>query len=255
MRTCKVGNIEIGRGIPKICIPIVEKSRDEIIKYAQKIKKHNPDIVEWRADFYEEVFNIEDMLEVAKDLKKQLKNIALLFTIRRKNEGGNLDIESDKYLSLVRAMSKSKNIDIVDVDISSLRREDRHIIYEIKDSSKLLISYHNFKHTPSVEAMKKILLNMNYYKPDIYKLAVMPLNKSDNINVLKLAVDAEQNLERPIVIISMGKMGVASRICGEIFSSSISFASLEKSSAPGQIEIDELREVLEIIHKNYTDDI
>ena len=252
MRVCNVGNIEIGSGMPKICVPIVEKSRKDIIEYAEKVKSHNPDLVEWRADYFDEVENKEELLETAQELKKVLGEIPLIFTVRTFNEGGNLKVDPDKYLDIIKNVSMSNAADIIDIEISRLSREDKHIVDNIKSGNcKIILSYHNFKHTPGVEAMEKIISNMREYNPDIFKIAVMPLSKSDMITILQLAVDTEEKVERPVVIISMGKLGIASRICGEIFGSSITFASLEKSSAPGQLNIDELRNILETVHKNY----
>lgn len=251
MNSCKVGDIDIGSGIPKICVPIIERKREDIIKYAKKLKRYNPDIVEWRADFYENVLEVNQTLKTIQAIKGELEHIPLIFTVRSNNEGGNLKIDSKEYIELIKIVSKLKFVDIVDVEIANIRKEKVCVLEEIKENCKLILSYHNFKQTPSVEDMEKIILNMEYFNPDIYKIAVMPLNKSDNINILQLAVDLENRLKKPVIIISMGKFGIASRICGEIFSSSITFASLEKSSAPGQIQIDKLRMILEIIHENY----
>ena len=54
----------------------------------------------------------------------------------------------------------------------------------------------------------------------------------------------------PIVTMSMGKVGISSRILGEVFGSAITFGSVKRASAPGQIPADELSEVLDIINKN-----
>ena len=45
----------------------------------------------------------------------------------------------------------------------------------------------------------------------------------------------------------MGKLGVASRLCGEVFGSAMTFASAGDSSAPGQISIDVVNAVLDSI--------
>ena len=54
MNTVKVRNIEIGAGIPKICVPIVGVTREEILAAAENIKSTKADVVEWRVDWYEE---------------------------------------------------------------------------------------------------------------------------------------------------------------------------------------------------------
>ena len=60
----------------------------------------------------------------------------------------------------------------------------------------------------------------------------------------------ENYATRPIITMSMSKLGVVSRLCGEVFGSCLTFGALEKTSAPGQINIGQLNEVLKIINKN-----
>ena len=69
-------------------------------------------------------------------------------------------------------------------------------------------------------------------------------------------LDATQEMKElysttPIVTMSMGKLGMISRLSGEIFGSSITFGTIsDKVSAPGQICIEELKNALDIIHKS-----
>lgn len=54
--------------------------------------------------------------------------------------------------------------------------------------------------------------------------------------------------KKPIVTMSMSGLGAVSRIAGEPFGSAITFGSAGKASAPGQIPVEDLRKVLEILH-------
>ena len=58
-------------------------------------------------------------------------------------------------------------------------------------------------------------------------------------------------LSCPVVAISMGHLGMITRILGEFIESAITFAAITKSSAPGQIGIDKMETVLDVIHNNY----
>jgi 3-dehydroquinate dehydratase-1 len=49
---------------------------------------------------------------------------------------------------------------------------------------------------------------------------------------------------------SMSSIGLTSRLVGEQFGSAITFATVGKASAPGQIDYQELNQMLDIIHKN-----
>ena len=50
MNPVVVRNVAIGEGIPKICVPIVGKTREEIIDEAKKILHLGEEVVERRVD-------------------------------------------------------------------------------------------------------------------------------------------------------------------------------------------------------------
>ena len=49
MRQVKVRNIEIGAGIPKICVPIAGVTDEEIMAAAEAVRDSAADLAEWRA--------------------------------------------------------------------------------------------------------------------------------------------------------------------------------------------------------------
>ena len=85
---------------------------------------------------------------------------------------------------------------------------------------------------------------------DVAKLAVMPQNADDVVRILKLTNDIKQKYPTlPVVTMSMGALGVVSRMAGEIFGSCITFGAVGETSAPGQIQAGQLGDILDIIHK------
>ena len=59
MRTVTVRKIEIGAGRPKICVPIAGREEEEILSAAEKIKASPADMAEWRADWFDGIFDPE----------------------------------------------------------------------------------------------------------------------------------------------------------------------------------------------------
>ena len=55
--------------------------------------------------------------------------------------------------------------------------------------------------------------------------------------------------DRPIITMSMAGTGVISRLCGEVFGSSMTFGAAKKASAPGQMGVNDLSTVLDLLHK------
>ena len=88
MNAIKVRNVEIGAGRPKIIVPIVEKTIEAIAAQGRKLTGENLDVVEWRVDFFDDVFDTAKVLMAAKGLREALGDIPILFTFRTKKEGG-----------------------------------------------------------------------------------------------------------------------------------------------------------------------
>lgn len=83
---------------------------------------------------------------------------------------------------------------------------------------------------------------------DILKLAVMPNSPKDVLALLSVTEEMKSLTKNPIVTISMGSLGSISRISGETFGSSVTFGAIGKVSAPGQISVETLFDILNAIH-------
>lgn len=247
----KVGNLEIGKGIPKICVPIMGCTKEEILRNAESVVAENPDLVEWRADYYGQVIEFDAVREVLESLSLVLGDIPLIFTFRTSEEGGNRPITLKDYASLNLFVSELEYVQIIDVEYYMNTSRMKELITQIKKNRKVVIaSHHRFEQTPPHSKMIKILEEMEMAGADITKLAVMPQRESD-VNNLMLTVNEATcgRLQQPIIAMAMGELGTVSRIGGELYGSSVTFGCVGQSSAPGQLPIKELREELFKIHK------
>ena len=119
MSTVKVRNVVIGEGMPKICVPIVGKTKEDILKAAAVIKATSHDIVEWRVDWFEDALDFDKVTEVLKELRVLLEDTPLLFTFRTANEGGEKALDKKHYLKLNLDVISTNLIDLVDVELFS----------------------------------------------------------------------------------------------------------------------------------------
>ena len=87
MKTVKIGETIIGEGFPKIIVPLVGKTREDLFSEARNLQEIDCDIVEWRIDFFEEVTDAKATAAFSYELKKILAK-PLLVTFRSKREGG-----------------------------------------------------------------------------------------------------------------------------------------------------------------------
>lgn len=247
-----VRDVKIGEGIPKICVPIVGKTKEELIEEVLSLKDISLDLVEWRVDFYENVEDIYKVKETIKEIRSVLFNTPILFTFRSLKEGGEKEISIDYYKMLNKEVASTKLVDLIDVELFTGDDVVKDIVNCAHNSGiKVIMSNHDFFKTPSKEEIVSRLRKMQELEADLPKIAVMPESKGDVLVLLTATNEmVEKYAEGPIITMSMAGDGVISRLSGEVFGSSLTFGAAKKASAPGQIAVKDLRSVLEILHNS-----
>lgn len=247
----KIRNVVIGEGMPKICAPLVGKNFVELLEEASYLKELPLDLVEWRVDFYEYLLDIEKVKTVLQEIGKILSHIPIIFTFRSLKEGGQKGVSTEYYVQLNKEIIRTKLVDIVDIELFNEKQhiEDMVSIAE-ENGVAIILSTHDFEKTPPKEEMIEKFQRAVSLGAHIFKLAVMPNSTKDVINLLdatRIMNECYNNI--PIITMAMGKRGLISRISGEVFGSAITFGAGKEASAPGQISVEELRKIIDAIHK------
>lgn len=250
MKTVRIRNMEVGAGPVKVIVPIVGKTGADIVDKGKELRTIPLHMVEWRADFFEDVLDLEKTLHTLKDLRAALGDIPLLFTFRTDREGGERAISMEQYTALNKAVAESGNADVIDVEIFSGEAVVRENISAIHAAGvKVIGSSHDFHGTPDKADLIGRLRKAQDMEADIAKIAVMPQSRADVLTLLEATEEMHRcYADRPIITMSMSGMGVISRLCGEVFGSAMTFGAVGQTSAPGQISVEQLNQVLEIIH-------
>ena len=210
-----------------ICIPITARSAEDTVSEMISASKH-ADIVELRIDYIPELQNAEACIE--ESLKRKTKPV--IITNRPEREGGKFNgSEQDRLRLLQKAIDLGA--DYVDVEYDSIKQITR------RNSSKIIISHHNFKETP--HNISKIYDDICQHNPDIVKIVTYANDITDNIRIFELLESAKV----PTISFCMGELGYISRILTSKFGGFLAFASLEKGkeSAPGQLTVNELSKI------------
>ena len=250
MQVVSIRDVHIGEGIPKIIVPLMGKNEENLLLEIREILQTEPDIVEWRVDVLEEVENIAAVKQTLSVIRKELHPIPLLFTFRSHREGGNKIITDAYYKQLLEEVSQTNDVDLLDVELFSPH------VNEIVETAKnnhvtIVMSNHDFEKTPAKEEIVWRLIKMQELGAHIPKIAVMPKTPEDVLTLLDATYTMHTlHADRPIITMSMASTGLISRIAGETFGSAATFGSGKEASAPGQIPVDQLRNVLGILHKN-----
>lgn len=250
MNTVRLRNVEVGTGIPKVIVPIVAATKEEILDKAASLNGLTFDVVEWRVDFYRDALDTEKVLDTLGGLRAVLGETPILFTFRTKKEGGEREISMEQYTALNAAAARSGNADAIDVEIFSGDEVVKTNIENIHAAGAVVVgSSHEFGYTPSQEELVSRLCKEQEMGCDILKVAVMPESSRDVLTLLAATEEMHTHHARqPIVTMSMAGTGVLSRLCGEVFGSSMTFGAVGQVSAPGQIQVERLNTVLQILH-------
>lgn len=246
-----IRELEIGAGMPKICVPVIEKKERDIIEFVRQLRDLPLDFVEWRADWFEGVENWESVRIVLLQLRAMLGDMPLLFTFRTKKEGGERELPYPQYAELLKRVADSKTADMIDVELFADEKVAELIDVIHKQGVKVIASNHDFLETPRQTEIVRRLCLMQEAGADIAKIAVMPQNE-DDVKILLAATKemADFHAETPIITMSMGELGTVSRVSGEKFGSAVTFGCVGQPSAPGQMAVEVLKEILEILHRN-----
>jgi len=246
----------------KICIAIPIKSDDLNInkKIIESALDKNPDLIEFRFDYINEAELITHSL--LKELMSTLPpKIPIIFTFRRKQEGGQYDLSRNERLDVLRHLIEVKP-DYLDIEINS-ESEILKVVIDLAYDNKvnLIFSYHDFEKSVTYEETAEILnkfdeklkheLSIDGYKINgsIFKIISTAEVIDDTVQVLNICIKLSRQ-DKKFVCFAMGEVGILSRILCVKFGSLWTYGSLEEKTAPGQIKIEKIREIHQLLFEN-----
>ena len=152
---------------------------------------------------------------------------------------------------LLKSVLKQGKVGAVDVELFM----GDGILEEISERAKeydvkVIASNHDFSKTPEKDEIVKRLMDMKDMGADVSKIAVMPQSQKDVLTLLEATEEVHRlNPDMTLITMSMGKLGVISRLSGGVFGSAMTFGAKTKelASAPGQIPIQKMAAVLDVL--------
>ena len=224
----------------KLVVSIMPRNIEEV-QATDVTRYEDADIIEWRADFLAK----EAILQVAPAVFEKFAGRELLFTLRTRSEGGEIDLSSEEYVQIIKDVTQLYQPDYVDFEYYT----HKAVFDQMLDFPNLVLSYHNFQETP--DNMMEILSELTSLTPKVVKVSVMAHTEQDVLDLMNYTRGFKTlNPEQDYVTISMGKIGKVSRITSDVTGSSWSFASLDEASAPGQISLSSMKKIREILNED-----
>ena len=235
----------------KVCVALQIKSPDlqedeSLIRDALKTK---PDLIELRLDYIRHVEDITE--EFVKSLLTYIQpNIPVIITFRNPSEGGQMGLDEEKRIEIIKLCLKCRP-KYLDIELST----DKIILGDIiqianKNDVKLILSHHNFIKTPTFEEsiglIEKFSSNILNIERHIIKIIFTAQNFADNFIPIKLCKEMQKK-NQPVISFCMGEEGIFSRISSVKFGSFFTYGSFAETTAPGQIHIEKIREVQNLL--------
>ena len=250
MSCVNVRGCRIGEGRPKVILPIVEPHESDVLKKAEEFSTLQADCVEWRVDLFECAGDLRAVAHCLARLRVALKDKLLLVTLRTQPEGGNAELDHTAYLRYLRTVLDTDCADLIDIEFFTAGAELPALIEEAHTAGAAVVcSSHDFHKTPPRTELVSRMMQMQRAGADLPKLAVMPQSRTDVLELLTATAEmADLHPQTPVITMSMGALGAVSRLSGETFGSAMTFANPGQASAPGQVSLDVVNEVLDALH-------
>jgi 3-dehydroquinate dehydratase I len=251
MRPCAVPSltvrgVEFGGSRPLLCVPLVAQDTASLVEQAGIACALLPDVIEWRADAFDDL-SAEALCDAGEVLRNVLDMTPIIFTLRAKEEGGARPMAPEHRGALIRDLVGTGLFDLVDTELFN----GPAFIAPVADAARrlgvrLILSFHDFAATPSIEVLAEKVAGMVEQGADIAKFACMPQEPGDVLRLLQATLAARQAYPSlPLITMSMGQLGVPTRVAGFLYGSDMTFAVGQKASAPGQIPIAELKGMID----------
>ncbi|MFH2105353.1 MAG: type I 3-dehydroquinate dehydratase [Parcubacteria group bacterium] len=226
--------------MPKIniCTVVTGETLAEFRQNLQDIQRVS-DFVELRVD-YINGFKPEDVAAIKEKTTKRA-----IFTCRHQDEGGKFTGSEKERLAII-AEAAVAGFDHIDIELSAIDNLDRS---RVSEGTKIICSYHDFDKTPNYKELTGIVDQMRAKQVDVIKIVTTAKDDKDVKKLMKLLIN--KAADERMIVLGMGEEGKITRIIAPLFGSYLTFASAgDSETAPGQIDIEELREIYGQIDKS-----
>ena len=216
-----------------ICVAIPVKDLNELSDILEELEDHEVDLIELRLDYMKEL-DLEELKTIIKSI-----TTPLILTLRKKSEGGFFDKDEAIRVEILKELITLQPA-FIDIEHDSLNLDELVQYARIK-GVRSIISLHNFKITTSFDESIQIIKKLSDHEADIIKYITTANGFQDNLIPINIINEFKG---KNIVSFCMGTDGIFSRIFSILFGGYFTFASLGEQTAPGQISVEEMQDIL-----------
>lgn len=239
----------LGQGQPFVCVPVMAEDREGILAETRRLTESAVDMIEWRMDAFEGADSPNAVRDVLAGLAPLTANTILVATFRSQRQGGLKSLTPEQARDIREAAAETKVADFIDLEYFEAKKPQREIAALQEMGARVIASHHDFHETPKRGVIRTLLEKLHVSGADVVKLALMPQSTQDVLDLLEETnYFHEAYPDQALITMSMGPLGVISRVAGEFFGSCVTFGAGASASAPGQLPMEELKRVLDALH-------
>ena len=235
----RIGKVTLRPHRPTLIAPFTDATPEHALEAAARA---GLDLLEARVD----LFRDRELEPVGECLARAARFAPLLLTIRSASEGGAWKGRDAERLELYRALLPL--VDAVDVELAASIRTA--VVQAARRAERLVVlSHHDFRRTPADGALERVVKRGFAAGADVVKIAAHVREDADGA---RLAALLARHAARPLVVIGMGEHGKKTRVFFPALGSLFTFASLDRGTAPGQLDLAETQRELRFFYPDYT---
>ncbi|HUQ92550.1 MAG TPA: shikimate dehydrogenase [Bryobacteraceae bacterium] len=223
--------------LPKICIALGLPSVDKLLAHARHEAESGETFLEFRLDYLTQP---QQGIKAITDFLGQFPQCTLIATCRRHQNHGHFNGSIEEQVRILDAAIDA-GARAVDIEVES-GENIQSKLDAIRGHAWLILSYHNFGGTPSLDAVLRRMLKI---PADAYKLVSTARKPSDNYRVLSLA---KSHPRSPLVLLAMGETGFPTRVLSTAMGGLYTYASPSsvEGTALGQVSAKMLRNLFRV---------
>lgn len=223
--------------LPRICIAMGFPDTEKLLAEARREVDAGERFFEFRLDY---LFRPEQGTKAIRQFLNEQPDCTILATCRRHQNQGRFNGSIEEQIRILSAAIDA-GARAVDIEVESAENAIP-ALDGLRGRAWLVLSYHNFSGTPSME---NVLRRMQKIQADAYKIVTTARKPLDNYRVLSLA---KSHPKTAVILLAMGEIGFPTRVLSPAMGGLFSYAApnAAEGTASGQVSARLLRNLYRV---------
>jgi 3-dehydroquinate dehydratase / shikimate dehydrogenase len=223
--------------LPRICIALGFPTVSALLEHARKEVEAGETFVEFRLDYLP---NPREGVKAIRTFLERNQEVTILATCRRHQNHGKFNGSVEEEVRILQD-AVNAGARAVDLEIESAETHPPGL-EQLRSTTQLLVSYHNFDGTPQMEPVLRRMLKVQAHG---YKIVTTARKPSDSQRVLALAKSSPRT---PLILLAMGEHGFATRVLSPSVGGLYTYAAplAAEGTAGGQVCARQLRQLYRV---------